>query len=172
MPARSGYLLPDHLSTLELREKRGIALRQLAVNAEAHVGPAADPLAVVQVRMHGRAVARVRLVVAAARTQRPRPADAAVGLVRDVMPLQEHALHIAIDAVADRPEFVGVRAGEPVAERDIAVGRDTKQPEARAARKRFADAFVQLFHRLLDVREAVMAVRDGVLEELVRQLAE
>src|ERR671923_10174 len=65
MPARSGYLLPDHLSTLELREKRGIALRQLAVNAEAHVGPAADPLAVVQVRMHGRAVARVRLVVAA-----------------------------------------------------------------------------------------------------------
>ena len=119
---------------VELREKRRIPFRQLAVDLQADVGPAADPVAVVQVRPRRLAVARVRLVIAAARTERPRPARAAVGLVRDVMRLEERLLRVAIDAVADGPELVRVGPGEAVAQRDVAVGRDAEQAEAGAAR--------------------------------------
>src|SRR3954465_7497272 len=109
--------------TVKAREEIGIALRQLAVDLQAGVGPAADPLAVVQVRPCRRAVAHVRLVIAAAGAERPCPTGLAIGLVGDVMLLQKCRLRAAIDPVVDGPELVRVGAGEAVAERDIAVGR-------------------------------------------------
>src|SRR5256885_7355699 len=157
---------------LESREKRGVAHRQLAVDLQADVGPAANPLTVVQVRVRRVAVARVRLVVAAAGAQRPRPADAAVGLVRDVMLLEKRLLRMPIDAVAHAADLVRVAAGEAMAERDVAVGRDAEQPQPGSARVRLADALVQLLERLLYVREAVVAIGDRRLEVFVGEIAE
>src|SRR6476646_3885018 len=158
--------------TLESREKRRIANRQFAVDRETHVGPAANPLAVVQVRVAGVAVSRVRLVVAPARAQRTCPADAAVGLVRDVVLLEKRRLRGAIDAVANAADFVRVAAGEAVAERHVAVGRDAEQPEAGAARVGLADALVQFLEGLVHVREAMMTIRNRGLEEFMREIAE
>src|SRR5262245_53023002 len=110
------------LLAIEAREEVRIPFRELAVDLQAGVGPAADPLAVMQVRARRRAVADVRLVIAAAGAQRPRPAGLAVGLVDDVMLLEEAGLRVAIDPVAHRAELVRVGAGEAVAERDVAVG--------------------------------------------------
>src|SRR5581483_981338 len=59
--------------SIEPREKIGIALRQLAVNLQTRFRPAADPLAVVQIRPLRRAVADVRFVIAAAGAERTRP---------------------------------------------------------------------------------------------------
>src|SRR5437868_2021238 len=87
------------MGALESRKKRRVADCQLAVDRETHVGPAANPLAVVQVRVAGVAVSRVRLVVAAARAERTCPADAAVGLVRDVVLVEKRRLRAAIDPV-------------------------------------------------------------------------
>src|SRR5256885_14313070 len=84
---------------VELREKRRIPLRELTVDLQAHVGPAADPVAVVQVWPRGLAVPRMRFVVAAARAERPGPARAAIGLVRDVMFFEERVLRVPVDAV-------------------------------------------------------------------------
>src|SRR5712691_7160873 len=157
---------------VELREKRRIPLGKLTVDLQAHVGPAADPVAVMQVRPRRLAVPRMGFVVAAAGAERPGPARAAVGFVRDVMLLEERVLRVPVDAVGARPQFVRVGAGEAVTQGDISVGRDAHEPESRAAWKRFAHAFVDLFQRLLDVREAVMPVRDRVLEELVCEIPE
>ena len=73
-------LSPDLV--IELPQEAGVPLRHLAVDLQAGVRPAANPLAVVQVRRVGRSVARVRLVIAAAGADRPRPAGLAIGLVR------------------------------------------------------------------------------------------
>ena len=87
---------------VELRQKRRVSLGELRVNLQADVGPSADPLAVVQVRLRRVAVARVRLVITAARADRPRPAVAAVGLLVDVVFLEKRALRRSIDAVGAR----------------------------------------------------------------------
>src|SRR5581483_2346843 len=128
---------------LELSEERRVADGELAVDLQADVGPSADPLAVVQVRVRRVAVTGVRLVIAAARAERTRPADAAVGLVRDVVLVEKGLLRAAIDAVAHAADLVRVAAGEPMAQRDVAVGRDAEQAETRAAWIGFADALVQ-----------------------------
>src|SRR5262249_51523752 len=96
------YSLRFHFVPIESFQKRPIALRELAVDAQARVGPAADPLTVMKVRLAGRAVADVRLVVTAPRAERPRPAAAAICLVRDVVIREKRRLRPAIDAVADR----------------------------------------------------------------------
>ena len=70
------------------------------------------------------------------------------------------------------PELVRVGSGEAVAERDVSVGGDAHQPEPGAARERLAHALVDLFERLLDVREAVVPVVDRVFEELVGEIPE
>ena len=44
---------------------------------------------------------------------------------------EKRDLRLAIDAVAHRAQLVRVRPGEPMAQRDIAVGRDAEQAEAR-----------------------------------------
>ena len=95
-----------------------------------------------QIRMLGVAVARVRFVIAAARTERPRPACAAVGLVGDVMRFEKCALRVAVDPVPDRPQSVRVGAGESMAQRHIAVCRDAEQPEPRTAGKGLAHTLV------------------------------
>src|SRR2546430_3187531 len=125
-----------------------------------------------QVRAARIAVARMRLVVAAAGAERPRPADGAVGLVGDVVLLEKGQLRAAIDSVADGADLVRIAAGEPMTERHVAVGRDAEQPETRAARVGLAHALVQLLERLADVREAVMTIRDRRFEVLVREIAE
>src|ERR1700693_2629042 len=67
--------------------------RQLGVNFETGIGPSAYPFAVMQIRMSGLAITRVRLVVAASGAKRPRPALAAVRLLIDVMLLKKPDLH-------------------------------------------------------------------------------
>src|SRR5450755_4314719 len=116
--------------------------------------------------MRSRAVAGVRLVIAAARTERTRPTLVAVGLVGDVMFLEKSDLDQAVDTAGDGAEFVFVRASETMAESDVAIGGDAHQPESRAAGVRFADAFVDLFERIFDVRESVMAILDRGLQEV------
>src|SRR5215813_12202986 len=68
-------------SLIELRQKLRLLVRKHAVHFQARVRPRANPLAIVQVRLDRRAVPRVSFVIAPARTQRPRPASRAIGLV-------------------------------------------------------------------------------------------
>src|SRR5262245_18052162 len=108
------------ISRLELPEEAGIGLRDLAVDPETRIGPAANPFTVVQIGPLGGAVARVGLVIAAARAHRTRPARRAVGLVRDVMRVEERRLFRAVDARVHVAKLVVVRSGEPVTQRDVA----------------------------------------------------
>src|SRR5437867_4218808 len=165
------HRLSSYLVTIESREKRRIPFGKLTVDLQTGVGPAADPLAVVQVRAPRRAVPHVCLVIAAARAQWTRPAPAAIGLLGDVMLFEEGGLRAAIDAVAHRPKLVRVRPGEPVAERDVAVGRHAEQAQSGAAGIRLADALVDFLQRILHVRKSVVPIRRDVLEELLRERA-
>src|SRR5688572_8197487 len=92
--------------SVELLQERGMLHGELAVDLETGVGPAADPLAVVQVGPGGVAVAGVRLVVTAAAADRAGPALAAVGLVGDVVIFEERRLLGAVDALGHRAEAV------------------------------------------------------------------
>ncbi len=65
-------------------------------------------------------------MITAPGAQRPRPARRAVGLVGDVVRLEERALRAAIDPVADGAELVIVGAREAVTERHIAGRRDAQ----------------------------------------------
>ena len=67
-------------------------MRNLTVNLKNGVCPSANPVTVVQVRLVGGAESRVGFVVAAARTERPRPARLAIGLVADVMRFEKIVL--------------------------------------------------------------------------------
>ena len=82
-----------------------------------------------------------------------------------MMLLQKIDLHQAVDAVAHGAQFVRVGAGEAMAQRDIAIGRDAHQTEACAARIRLADAFMDLFQRVFHIRESVMPVLRALLRE-------
>src|SRR5438445_4252071 len=128
----------SRLISIESREKIRVSFRQLSVDLQTGVRPPANPFAVVQIRVSRGAVADVRFVVAAARAERPRPAPAAVGLVRNVVLLEKRGLRAPIDAVAHRPQLVRVRAGKPVAERHVAVSRHAQEAEPGAARIRLA----------------------------------
>src|SRR5437773_265854 len=145
------HRLSSYLITIEPREKPGIAFRKLAVDLQTRVGPPADPLAVVQVRALGGAVSHVRFVIAPARAQRPCPAAAAIGFVRDVVMFEERRLRAAIDAAPNRPQLVRVGARKPVAERDVAIGRDAEEAQSGAAGIRLAHAFVDFLQRILHV---------------------
>src|SRR6185295_16772453 len=111
-----------------------------------------------EIRTRGLAIPGVRLVIAAPGTERPRPAQAAIGLVRDVVRLEKRVLRVPIDAVAHGAELVRIRPCEAMAQRDVAVGRDTDEAETGAARKRLAHALVELLKRLFHVREAMVPV--------------
>src|SRR5262249_26568611 len=156
----------------ELGEKCGIALGQLAVNLQTDIGPTADPLTVVQIGPRGFTVASMRFVITPARTQRPRPAPTAIGLVRDVMLLEKRVLRGAVDPIAHGPKLVRVRASKPMTERHIPVRGNTHQAKAGATRVRLADAFVQLIQGFLDVGEAMVPIRDSVVKKLIRKLTE
>ena len=88
------------LLAIEAREEIGIAFRELAVDLQADVGPAANPLAVVQVRRAGRAIPRMCFVITAAGADRPRPARPAVRFFADVMRVEEGLLACPADAAA------------------------------------------------------------------------
>src|SRR5258705_6098929 len=98
--------------------------------------PAANPLAVMEVRAVGRSVTRVACVVPAAGADRPRPARLAIGLVVDVMRIEKRLLLLPRHAFGDGAETVVVGAGEAMAQRDFAVGRDAHEADAGAARIR------------------------------------
>ena len=100
----------------------------------------------------------MRLVIAAAGAKRTRPAAAAVDLFVDVVLFEKRNLNQAIDAVAYGTEFVSVGTGETMAKRDIAVSGDAHQPQAGTAGISFTDPFMNLFERVFDVRESVMAI--------------
>src|ERR1035438_10181661 len=114
----------------------------------------------------------MRLVVAAAGTERARPALAAIGLIIDVMFFEKPDLYQPIDSIANGPQLVRVRACETMAQRHVAIGGNAHQPQARTARIRFAHALVDFFQRVLDVRESVMAVLERRFQEVCCQRAE
>src|SRR5688500_8774576 len=101
-------------------EKPWVELRDLTVNLKTGIRPPANPVAVVEVRLIGRAESRVSLVITPAGAQRPRPARLAIGLVAHVMRLEKVMLLGAIDAVSHGAELVIVGPGEAMAERDVA----------------------------------------------------
>src|SRR6188472_3484971 len=104
--------------SIELAKEAGVLYRQLAVNLQTRVRPAANPLTVVQVGALRRPVAGVGLVVAPACTDWPCPAGLAVGLVVDVVRVEELGLLRPVDAAGDRPEVVRLGSGKAVTERD------------------------------------------------------
>src|SRR5918994_1460104 len=80
------------------------------------------------------AVTGIRFVIAAAGTNRPRPAGLAIGFVCDVMRVEELLLLFPADAVVHGAEAMRVRPGEAMAQRDVAVRRNAHQSDAGAAR--------------------------------------
>src|SRR5215471_18573165 len=115
------------ISRLELPEEAGIGFRDLAVDPETRVGPAANPFTVMQIGPLGSAVPCVGLVITAARAYRPGPARRAVGLVRHVMRVEKRRLLRAVDARVHVAELMLVRSSEPVTERDVAGRRHAQQ---------------------------------------------
>src|SRR5436305_893171 len=102
LPVYGGHMSHVRLSSrhslgIEPVQELGLLFGQRAIHLQARVRPASDPLAVVQVGTLGRAVSRVRLMVAAAGAQRTRPAGRAVRLAVDVMTVEELLLPSVID---------------------------------------------------------------------------
>src|SRR5215471_4311423 len=93
-----------------------------AVDAQAGVGPVANPVAVVQVRMTGVTVANVRFVVTAARAQRACPAGVTVVFRIDVAALEEISLFLPIKAGQDMTQGMRIGIDEPMTGRDISGG--------------------------------------------------
>src|SRR5262245_41590319 len=127
-----------------MTQEIGIRFSNGAVYPQANIGPAANPVAIMQVRVTGVAVAHERLVIAAARAHGPRPARVALRLAGDVSALQETALHIAIHTRGDVSEPVRVGIDKTMARSDVTGRPNTDKTEPRAARVRLADAGVQL----------------------------
>ncbi len=157
---------------VELCEEGGVLHRQLAVDLQARVRPAADPLAVVQVGRRRRAVSRIRLVVTAAGANRPRPAGLTVGLFRDVMRLEKRLLTIPAHAVVHGAELVRIGSRETMTERDVTVGGDAHQPDAGAAGIRLGVSLMDFLQRLAHVGEAVMAIVQRRVEVFMGERAE
>src|SRR5436305_4171671 len=111
------------MSPVELGQEFRTALGERSVDFETGIRPAPNPIAVVQVGLGGRSVAGVCFMVAATGAERPCPTGRAVGLVRDVVPNEKVVLTGVVDAVEHRAELVCIRAGESMAQRDVAVGR-------------------------------------------------
>src|SRR6476646_2130107 len=111
------------MSPVELSQELRSTLGERSVDLEAGVRPASNPVAVVQVGLDRRAVARVCFMIAPARTERPGPAGRTVSLVRDVVLGEEVVLTRVIDTAEHGAQLVRVGAGEAMAERNVAVGR-------------------------------------------------
>src|SRR4051812_16873250 len=141
-------------------EKLRALLGQRAVHLEARVRPCPDPFAVMQIRLRRRAIPRVCFVITAAGAERPRPAAGAIGLVIDVMRLQEPGLTAVIDTGEHGAQLVLVGAREAMTERDVSVGRDAEQAESGATRMRLAHALVDFLERVAHIREAMPPARE------------
>src|ERR1700728_3911636 len=100
-------------------EERGILRRDGAVYLEAFIGPGADPITVVEVRMAGIAVANECLVMAAAGTQRPRPTLVAVVLGINISPAKESVLLFSIHPGSHITKHMFVGVDKAMAGRDI-----------------------------------------------------
>src|SRR5512133_1591272 len=159
-------------SPVELSQELRGALGERPVHFQAGVRPTPNPVAVVQVGLGGRAVASVRLVIAAAGAERPRPTRCAIGLVRDVMLGEKVILTRVIDAVEHGAELVRVRAREAMTERHVTVSRDPHESNPGTARIRLAHSLVQLFERIADVRESVPPAGERRLEKIRRERLE
>src|SRR5947208_8798825 len=96
------------ISPVELGQELRSTLGERAIDLEAGIRPASNPVAIVEVWLDGRAVACVCFVVATARTERPSPTRGAVRLVRDVVLREELVLTRMIDAVEHCAELVRV----------------------------------------------------------------
>ena len=100
-------------------EERRILRGDGAINLEAFVRPAANPIAVMKICMPRIAVADERFVMAATRTERPRPAFMAVVLGVDISPGQKIVLFFFVDAGGHVPKDVLVRVDEAMAGCDV-----------------------------------------------------
>ena len=114
------HALVEPLSVRELLQKSRILGADGAENAQTGIRPFANPIAKVQIRVAGIAVADECFVVASAGAQRSRKATAAIVFCADVAAGEKVALFGAIDAGRDVAERVRIGIDEAVAGRDIA----------------------------------------------------
>ena len=118
----------------EIIEERGIFFGERAVDLEAGVGPAANPVAVMKIGVAGVAVANEGFVMAAAGAERTRPAGVAIVLGVDIAAIEEGGLLCLVDAGGDVAEDVLVGIDEAVAGSDVAGRADAEQTECRRRR--------------------------------------
>src|SRR5678815_1521688 len=154
------------MSPVELSQELRSTLGERSVDLEAGVRPTPNPVAIVQVRLDGRAVARVCFMIAATGAERARPTGRAIRLVRDVMLGEKVILARVVDAVEHRAELVRVGTGEAMTERDVTIRRHAHEAKSGAAWIRFAHSLVQLLERVAHVREAVPPAGERRLKEV------
>src|SRR5690349_359532 len=114
-----------------------------------------------------------RLVVAAAGTDRARPTGVTVIALAQVVRLEELRTGCVVDAaLLHMSHFPDRRIDKTMAQTDVAGRADTEQSQSRAARVGLADARMQLFDRVVGVREAVLAAFDCFVAIFPGQLFE
>ena len=96
-------------------QKIGIPRCNLSIDLETHVVPSTNPITIVKVRRAGVARVDERLVIAASRTDRPRPTSMAIISGADVVGIQELLARFMIDAILDVPHFADRRVYEAMA---------------------------------------------------------
>ena len=92
------------------------------------MSPLANPIAVVEIRVAGVAIADKSLVMATTGTQRPCPATVAVVLAVDPALLQELAPLFHINTCIDMADDVVIRIDKTVARSDVAGGANPYHP--------------------------------------------
>src|SRR5437762_2387196 len=101
------------------------------------------------------------LVVAAAGADGPRPTGMAVVTGAEMVRLEKFLTSHLVDAtVLHMSHLPDGGVDKSVAQVEIARGADAQQPESRAAGIGLAHAGVQLFQRVVRVREAVLPALD------------
>ena len=154
-------------------EKRGILRGDGAVDLQALIGPAADPIAVVKVGMTGIAVADEGLVMAAARAQSGRAQQfMAIVLGVDVSAGKEIVLFFPVDAGGHMTKDMLVSESTKRWQGAMSPdGPTPTMPRPGAAGMRFVYTLVQLGERVADVGKAVVLAAQRELQIFICELA-
>src|SRR5450631_136493 len=163
----------DRTPRLEVTgEKIRIVTLNVGVDAHAEVHPAPQQVAVMVGAVVGVAEAGIRFMVATARAQMADPAGFAMGSLAVDGLVDEGAETRAVDAGGDVAECRQFGAREAMTQVEVACTVDGKQPDAGAARQRFATTLVQIGHQLVHVGEAVVGAAQRCLAIVLSQAFE
>src|SRR5262249_40634445 len=147
----------------------GVVNTDRAVDSQAGVGPVANPIAIVKVRMTGVTVADVCFVMAAAGAQRSSPARVTVVLCVNMAAAQEVLLLLAVDPAGDVAQRVCVGVDETMTGSDVTRRTDADEAERRTTRMRFVDALIQFSQSIAYIRKPVYLAAEGVLQIFLRE---